>query len=229
MELNHRTLSDNVYSVIRRMILNGTFQPGERINQVALAQQLNISRGPLREALRMLQNEGLIRHETNRGTFVSTLSDQDAWEIFTLRGLLEGEAARLAMEHLTEADHGKLEELLRDFEHAFLARDLEQMAHSDLLFHQTIVGASRHGRLQQMHQQLDIQIGAMFVTMASQVPIRVGQAVENHRVLLDALRSKDAGRVKQEFSDHYLDALRALQRHRDKEAFGHVHDGSEHA
>ena len=109
MLLNHQTLSDNVAGLIRKMIFNGTLKPGERINQAQLAETLNISRGPIREALRMLQNEGLIKHETNRGTFVTTLSSQDAYEIYTLRALLEGEAAQLAIPNLTDKDFTRLE------------------------------------------------------------------------------------------------------------------------
>lgn len=213
--LQHSTLTDNVVDVIRKMIINGTFQPGERINQVALAQELNISRGPLREALRMLQKEGLVKHETNRGTFVSTLSHTDAWEIYTLRALLESEAAQLAVASMSESEllvlEQRLEQLLADFESAYRANDFEALAKCDTHFHQVIVDASKHSRLKMMHQQLDTQVGAMLVTMATKVPIRIQKVVEIHRVLLDALRSRDKERVKQEFSAHYLDALKDLQ------------------
>jgi DNA-binding GntR family transcriptional regulator len=208
--LDYQTLSDSAVEMLRKMILNGTYKPGERINQVQLAEKLQISRGPLREALRMLQNEGLIRHETNRGTFVSTLSEDDAWEIYTLRALLEGEAAQLAMLRLTPQDYEQLENLLTDFHQAYMDHDLEQMAGCDIRFHKKIVEASGHYRLRQMHQQLDIQVGAMFVTMANKVPIRVNHVVSNHRILLEALQAKNTAKIKKVFADHYLVALDEL-------------------
>lgn len=210
MILDHRTLSDNVANIIRKMILNGNLKAGERINQAQLADKLNISRGPIREALRLLQNEGLIKHETNKGTFVSTLSKQDAYEIYTLRALLESEAAQLAVSELTKADFDKLEKLLNQFSEAMKEEDLEQQAQYDIEFHMTIVEASKHQRLINMHRQLDIQVGAMFLTVANKVPLRVNQVVKNHMILLDALKTKEKSTIKKAFSDHYMQSLEDL-------------------
>jgi DNA-binding GntR family transcriptional regulator len=215
MLLNYQNLSDHVASLIRKMILNGTLKPGERVNQVQLAEKLNISRGPIREALRMLQNEGLIKHETNRGTFVTTLSYQDAYEIYTLRALLEGKAAVLALPNLKEKDFCKLVELLNEFGDALNEGDLERQAKCDILFHHTIVTASRHQRLIHMHQQLDTQVGAMYFTVASMVPIRTTSVVKNHQILLDTLHSKNMEKVCQEFTNHYVNTLNDLKKVKD--------------
>lgn len=210
MLLNHENLSDHVVKIIRKMILNGSLKPGEKVNQVQLAESLNISRGPIREALRMLQNEGLIIHETNKGTYVSTLSFQDAYEIYTARALLEAKAAELSVPHLTEKEFSKLEELLEEFQLALNDNDLEREARCDISFHHTIVSASRHQRLIHMHEQLDTQVGAMFLTVANKLPVRASLVVENHRKLLEVLKSKDINRVSKEFSDHYVLALEDL-------------------
>lgn len=211
MLLNYENLSDHVAKIIRKMILNGSLMPGEKVNQVQLAESLNISRGPIREALRMLQNEGLIKHETNKGTFVTTLSLQDAYEIYTLRALLEAKAAVLAIPYLTKIDFCKLDEILEEFQSALNEQNLEKEARCDINFHHTIIGASRHQRLIHMHEQLDTQVGAMFLTVANIVPARVALVVENHRKLLNALKSKDSTRVSEEFSDHYVSALKDLE------------------
>lgn len=210
MILDHRTLSDDVAQIIRKMILNGELLAGERINQAHLAEKLNISRGPIREALKLLQNEGLIKHETNKGTFVATLSKEDAFEIYTLRALLEGKAAQLALPHLKEMDFMKLEDLLDDFYQAMIEKNLEKQAQCDILFHSTIVKASKHNRLINIHKHLDTQVGAMYLTMANQVPLRVEQVVENHRILLNSLRTKDCKEIQEKFSGHYTDALKDL-------------------
>lgn len=212
MYLDHRTLSDDVAKIIRKMILNGTLQPGERINQAQLAEKLSISRGPIREALKLLQNEGIIQYETNRGTFVSTLSMQDAYEIYTIRALLESEAAQLALEHLTEEDFRKLESILAEFEEAMNLQDMEKQAQLDIDFHRIIVKASKHQRLINIHRQLDTQVGAMFFTIATQAPFRVKQVVNIHLVLIEALKTKDKEKIKKVFSDHYIQALEDLKR-----------------
>jgi DNA-binding GntR family transcriptional regulator len=208
--LEQRNLSDDVAKVIRKMILNGTFKPGERLNQAQLAEDMNISRGPIREALKLLENEGLIKHETNKGTSVTTLSSKDAYEIYSLRGLLESEAARLAAANITDKDFARLDELLEEFEDAFLAKDLEQEASCDIKFHGMIVQLSNHQRLIRMHQQLDTQVGAMFLTVANKLPSRASMVIENHQVLIDTLRTKDFDKIKRVFSEHYLDAVKGL-------------------
>ncbi|MDZ5471318.1 GntR family transcriptional regulator [Bacillus sp. 31A1R] len=208
--LEQRTLSDDVAKIIRKMILNGTLKPGERLNQAQLADELNISRGPVREAIKLLQNEGLVKHETNKGTFVTTLSLQDAYEIYTLRALLESEAAQLASPFLTKKDFKRLEELLMELQDSFEKGDLEREAEIDTLFHKTIVEASKHQRLIHMHQQLDTQVGAMFLTIAHELPQRATKVVENHQLLLNVLKTKDQGEIKQLFSEHYTVALYEL-------------------
>lgn len=212
MLLDHRSLSDDVAKLIRKMIFNGTLKPSERLNQAQLAEKMNISRGPIREALRMLQNEGLIKHETNKGTFVATLSTQDAYEIYTLRALLEAEAAQVAVENLTDNDFIKLEDLLKKFYSTMEENDLESQAHCDILFHRTIVEASKHQRLINMHRQLDTQVGVMYLTVANKVPVRVNQVVENHHVLIDILKTKDLALIKETFSSHYTQALTDLSK-----------------
>lgn len=210
MLLNHQTLSNNVAGVIRKMIFNGTLKPGERINQAQLAEKLEISRGPIREALMLLQNEGLIKHETNKGTFVTTLSRQDQYEIYTLRALLEGEAVRLAVKNLTAADYHELEGLIDEFRDLTVLDDLENIARTDLEFHKKIVSKCGNGRLIQMHQHLDTQVGAMFLTVANIVPIRIHQLANNHQLLLDVLKQKDETKIKAAFSEHYMNTLHEL-------------------
>ncbi|RHW38031.1 GntR family transcriptional regulator [Neobacillus notoginsengisoli] len=209
--LNHENLSDHVAKIIRKMILNGTLKPGDKVNQAQLAESLNISRGPIREALHLLQNEGLIKHETNKGTHVTTLSAQDAYEIYSLRALLESKAAELAMMNLTPAEFTQLEKLLEEFRTSLFADDLEKEAICDINFHKVIVKASHHQRLIRMHEQLDIQVGAMFLTVVNKLPVRATKVVENHQKLLDALRSSDRARVAKEFSEHYIHTLNELK------------------
>lgn len=208
--LNHLSLSDNVAKTLREMILNGTLAPGERINQVHLAEDMNISRGPLREALRLLQNEGLVKHETNKGTFVTSLSKKDIWEIYTLRALLEGEAAQIAIEHLQQSDFDKLEDILLGFKRALTKKDHDQLVQCDMNFHRIVVNACRHSLIIRTHKNLDIRVGGMYLTMQKHAPVRINAVVENHRTLVDALKSKDKEKIRQEFSDHYLNALYEL-------------------
>lgn len=210
LNVSKRNLTDEVADIIRKLILNGKLMPGDKINQAQLADELAISRGPIREALRLLENEGLIQHIPNRGTYVSTLSEKDAYEIYSLRAWLEEKGAELAAQNLTTGHYQLLEALIKEFEQASTLKDLDKMMRLDFQFHQLIMDQSRHTRLISMHQNLNTQLGAMFLTMATNVPIRIHQSANNHRLLLEALKSTDTERIKKAFSDHYLDAYKDL-------------------
>src|SRR5690606_19238950 len=98
------------------------------------------------------------------------------------------------------------------FKIAFEEGDLEKEANCDIEFHRIIVRATKHQRLVHMHQQLDTQVGAMFLTVANVLPQRASKVVDNHRRLLDSLHSKDINQIMQDFSDHYIDALKELRK-----------------
>jgi DNA-binding GntR family transcriptional regulator len=214
MELNlsRRNLTDDVADIIRKLILNRTLKPGDKINQSQLAEEFVISRGPIREALRLLENEGLINHIPNHGTYVATLSKKDAYEIYTLRALLEAKGAELALPNLKKNHYEKLEALIYEFERTSVEKDLEKMRRLDFQFHSFIIKHSNHTRLINMHQHLDTQLGAMFLTIAANVPIRVHQFEANHNLLLEALKSNNSEQIRKTFSDHYIEAFNDLNK-----------------
>jgi len=191
-------LSDQVVKKIRKLILDKILKPGDKINQVKLADELNISRGPVREALKLLQNEGLIRYEINKGTFVTTLSKQDAYEVFTMRSLLESKAAQLARPNLQQKDYDFLQEIISKLETAFLEMNLEALAQNDILFHKTIVNASGHSRLIHMHKQLDTQVSVMFLTVDRLAPLKLNSVIDDHKGLIKVLNN--GSDIKYEFN-----------------------------
>lgn len=210
-KLTRTSLADESAKEIRKMILNGTLKPGDRVNEVHIAKQLQVSRGPIREALLMLQNEGLVTHEVNKGTAVSILSTQDAYEIYTFRALLEAEAVQLGMANMKEEHLTMLELIIKKFKYALDTSDMEGIVACDIEFHRVIVSMCNHSRLIQAHNQLDSQVGAMFLTISNQVPMRVNRVVEIHQLLLDVLKSKDIERISSELRLHYLLALKQLE------------------
>lgn len=209
--IDNQSLSDQVVNTIRGLILNKTLKPGEKINQVKIAEDLNISRGPVREALKLLQNEGLIKYEINKGTFVTTLSKQDAYEIFTMRSLLESKGAQLARPNLQEKDYEQLQEIISEIGKSFLGKDLESLSKYDILFHKTIVNASGHSRLIQMHQQLDTQVSAMFLTVDQLIPLKLNNVMDDHSNLIQVLKNGTDLEISKEFSEHYENTLNQLR------------------
>src|SRR5919112_2322237 len=111
MRLVHNSLHDEVASQLRDRIFAGELSPGMFLDEAKLAEQMKISRTPLREALKVLTAEGLVRHEPRRGCFVNEVTEQDLDEIFPVIALLEGRCAYEAAQNATDADLAALEEM----------------------------------------------------------------------------------------------------------------------
>ena len=127
------TAQQFVLGELRRAITTGRLRPGAPIRQDALAEELQVSRVPLREALKTLQGEGLVRYEAHRGYFVETLSLDDLREVYRIRELLEEEAVRRAVERLADADLDRLEEIQADVERAAAEGDVLAMTTANRL------------------------------------------------------------------------------------------------
>lgn len=210
--ITRKPLSHDVAVAIRSAIFAGHMKPGDRILETELAEQLQVSRGPVREALAQLEQEGLVARLPHRGTFVSTLSRQDAHEIYTLRALLDGEAAALAAGRLTAQDFATLESLLEEFDRAAQCDSLYALAQTDRTFHGTVIKAAGHGRLMQACNNVEPLIGACYLTIMTAMPHRKGGLVARHAPLIEVLRTGDPEAARHAFSQHYLESWEALDR-----------------
>src|SRR5881628_3303257 len=111
---DHPSLQEKVYDHLKQAILAGEIQPGERLLETRLAESLGVSRIPVREAIRKLERDGLIVVYPRRGVYASPLGPRDVDEVYAIRAVLEGLAARLAAEHRTEQHLARLDEIVAD-------------------------------------------------------------------------------------------------------------------
>lgn len=179
---------------IRRQILSGELGPGERLLEERLTAELGISRPPLREALRMLEQEGLIVSVPRRGSTVATLTDQDVFEILTLRSALERLAVELGVPvkdpGRLEACHGALE-LMRA---AARAEDRAALVEAGYAFHFSIVDLAGHGRVSASYSSVHQQL---LLCMARNLYVRehfhedLTEHVDRHRELLELIEAGD--------------------------------------
>jgi DNA-binding GntR family transcriptional regulator len=141
------------YSSIRAWIVEGRLRPGERLIEARIAAELNLSRTPVREAVRMLAADGLVVTERNRGAVVRTLGRQDVLDLYELRARLESYAAELAASRATPEDITAIDDGIRDFAKAIRRKDLDHLERTRLIgeanrrVHASIIAASRHNRL----------------------------------------------------------------------------------
>ncbi|GFN23250.1 GntR family transcriptional regulator [Thermanaeromonas sp. C210] len=198
---SYQPVRREVYHILREAILTGKFQPGERMVERHLARQLGVSRTPVREAIRKLELEGLVEHVPRRGVVVARISKREAWEIYNIRAVLEGLAARLAAENITARQLERLEELVKAMEEARAGRDMEllQKLHSE--YNLLIYRAAESPRLEQMITNLAEYIVG-FTKVGYAVPGRMATATREHREILEALKARDADRAEKLARQH---------------------------
>jgi len=204
---NRDPLSAEVEHALRQAILAGYLKPGDRIIEGDIADQLHVSRGPVREALSNLEHDGLVFRKRHYGTFVKTLSHRDTREIYTMLALLEGEAAAYAVGRITDQDLLALDGLIESFSQTLNTTDIRFMFETDRAFHGIVIRSADHSLLQQTCKKLDELMAACFLTITTTIPDRTLSIVDRHQRLIDALRKGDAENARRQFSDHYLDSL----------------------
>jgi DNA-binding GntR family transcriptional regulator len=207
------TTADAVYQVLRHCILHGDLAPKERLRSDALANELRVSRTPVREALRKLEAEGLVA-QFGSGLVVRGLSEQDLTEIFYVREALEGMAARLASQNATPAEIAEIHELLEDMETVRRRGDVDTLRRLTGEFHQLVCRASHNNRLLQSLKTLldhvrQIQTSTLYGDG------RPAEALKEHRALLRAIEARDgdsAERIAREHRRKTLDLRREMLR-----------------
>jgi len=143
-------LRDKIYEVLREWILDGTLEPGSRLNESDLASRLKVSRAPFREALWLLSRAGLVRIYAHHGAFVTKLTPEDIREIFEIRETLETQAAKKVRANPPPDAKVRLEDALRNLEDAAKERDLPRWSQADLEFHRTIWQLAGNRHLEEM-------------------------------------------------------------------------------
>jgi DNA-binding GntR family transcriptional regulator len=201
------TLTTAVGSYIKDAIVRGEFAPGSRLPEVALAAQLDTSRGTVREALRTLADGGLIQIIPRRGVFVSQLSVRATWEITSLRALLEPYAARLALEA-----HGSDTAMQDDVANAFEALrnavgtgDPLAVADADIGFHRAVFRRCEHEMLLSQLETLSVLSRRIVLTnqiSSADAPTLIAQ----HAPIAEAVRLRDAELVESAVRTHVIEA-----------------------
>lgn len=195
------TIKGRAYEHIRRNILDATIPVGTALSEYQLAREIGVSRTPVREALKRLEHEGLVRSVARRGTFVADLTVRDIVEIYQVRMQLEGLAARVAAERM---ESGGIEELIAELDKAErLARQgrLEAAREHDIHLHKRIIESTSNARLAQILSTLDDQVHRIR-HRAMGNSTRRPKTLTEHRAVLQAIHDRDAAAAERAMRDH---------------------------
>jgi DNA-binding GntR family transcriptional regulator len=197
----NRTLREQVFEHLRDEILSDRLTPGTELHEVALAQSLGISRGPLREALGRLAAEGLVTIVPRRGAVVTKLTKTEFVEGYQVREALESLAVRLAVPLLSDAERRRLHDLSDEMAALAEQNDVRRFYEVNRRFHQLLVQASGNHRLQDMHAQLIAQMGRL-MTKSHELRGGLEQSVADHRAILAAVDAGDGDRAARLLEGH---------------------------
>ncbi len=210
MRLVHNSLHHEVANTLREQIFSGTLAPGGFLDEVALCERLEISRTPLREALKVLTAEGLLRHEPRRGCFVSEVTEQDLDEIFPVIALLEGRCAYEAARNATDADLAALTTLHDKLcGHAQAGRINDYYA-TNFAIHEAIILLANNRWLAQVIADLR-KILKLARLQQLRAPGRLAQSLSEHLTVFAALKSRDSEGAEAAMRTHLTRQREALR------------------
>jgi DNA-binding GntR family transcriptional regulator len=209
LPLPRHTVASLTLEAIRERILRGAYPEGEPLRQDALADELGVSRIPIREALRQLEVEGLVNFSPHRGAVVSSLSLAEIDETFSLRADIESDLVRRAAPLITVAESERADEILDSYERALRVRDISAWGELNWQFHSTLYGAADRpvtmGVAQRLHQQADRYLRMQLALTRGET-----RASEEHRAIAAAMRNHNGKLASRMMRDHILGAGRRL-------------------
>lgn len=211
--------AEYAYGILRRAILEGLIRPGERLVLDQLAEQLQMSRTPVREALLMLEADGLVQRRPKRGMVVRYYTERDVDEVYRLRAILEGEAVREAAPRITVEELERMRHLCEEMEELIRqAPDLEAERRVSWVrtivaknneFHQTFIRASRFSLLQRVLRDV-VEVPLIFRAFSWYTVDQLRRSNAQHEELVEALRARDAERAERIVREHLELARTAL-------------------
>ncbi len=197
----YKPLRDVVFENLREAIVEGRLKPGQRLMEVQLAEQLGVSRTPVREAIRKLELEGLVVMIPRKGAYVANMSLKDIIDVLEIRASLEGLAASLASERITSDDIKTLESIIEEFENNVDESNVEALLKKDVEFHECIFKATNNKKLHQLINSLWEQVYRFRVTYISDYESTVN-IVGEHKMILDAIKKGDNELAKKYAMEH---------------------------
>ncbi len=197
----NKSLTTVIFERIRDDILYGKYEKGEKIIEAKLAEEFNVSRTPVREALKQLELDDLVENIPNRGVVVKGISKQDIVDIFTIRLAIEGIAVEWAIERMEQEDMQKIKEVYELMEFYTFKKDVKKFAELNTKFHEAIYRATKSRYLENVLK--NYQVFMKVVRYKSlEKPGRLEGALNEHKLIVDALMEKDVDRAKDVVIEH---------------------------
>jgi DNA-binding GntR family transcriptional regulator len=198
---SHEALPDRIYSTLEEAILEGKIKPGDRLIEDELSKGFGVSRGPIREALRLLEKDGLVKRVPRKGAIVEWISKDDISEMFQVRSVLEGLAAKIFCGRVTDEELSKLEEIYRQMEAEVEKKNTLKYRRLNREFHSMIIRGSRNRKILEIAEKYEKQI-RWFQKMALSSVGRPEISLREHKAILAAFLRRQPEDAEREVRKH---------------------------
>ncbi len=205
----YKPLREVVCETLRTAIIGGVLKPGQRLMEIQLAEELGVSRTPVREAIRKLEQEGFVDITPRRGTYVANISIKDVIDVYEIRTALDMLAAELAAERITDEELGQLKLQLKKISEVVEHEDMEKIGDYDWAFHEVLYKASRNDRLVGIINNLREQLIRLRVTSMN-YPGRIKDTLKEHELLVESIAARNPDLARQRAFEHMRNAEKTL-------------------
>jgi DNA-binding GntR family transcriptional regulator len=197
-KLQREKLSNQIYGVLKEMIADHRFQPGARLNIESIARELDVSRTPVWEAVRRLEQEGLVENIPNRGVFMSSLTPEQVLDLYAVREVLEGMAAGLAAARIDDSSLEKMARCIDRQREVIADQDVLAYSKLDFEFHATVYDACGNEWLKELLETIKNKMRPLTLHMQPDF----SELIDQHAALLHALRGRDPEKAAKAFRRH---------------------------
>uniref|UniRef100_A0A7V6A448 GntR family transcriptional regulator n=1 Tax=Desulfobacca acetoxidans TaxID=60893 RepID=A0A7V6A448_9BACT len=197
-KLQREKLSNQIYTVLKKMIADHRFHPGARLNIESIARELDVSRTPVWEAVRRLEQEGLVENIPNRGVFMSLLTAEQALDLYAVREVLEGMAARLAATRIDDSSLEKMARCIDKQREVVAVHDVVAYSKLDFEFHATVYDACGNEWLKELLETIKNKMRPLTMHMQPDF----SELVDQHVMLLRALEGRNPEKAERAFRRH---------------------------
>lgn len=195
------SLTSKIFHILREDILNDKYKEGEKLGEAKLAEELGVSRTPVREALKQLELNGIVENIPNRGVIVRGISRKDIDDIFAIREAIEGIAASWAVERITDQQLKELKDIHELMEFYAFKKDIHKFAELNTKFHEIIYEATKSRHLEQILRNFQYYMKKIRIK-SLQVEGRLNYTIKEHEAVLNAFLEKDATKARECIAAH---------------------------
>jgi DNA-binding GntR family transcriptional regulator len=213
------TSHEIAYNKIKKSIMFGDYRSGEHLSETGIAKEIGVSRTPVRDALIRLERDGFVTRKPYKGMIVRKFNREEAREAYEVRGALEGLAAYLAAENITDEQKEELETILEHSRIALNSHDFKNLTIYNNSFHEKIIEISNNDMLQKLLNNLRgfISISRLYVWA---IPDRPAKTLEEHQIILNSIKSGNATLAGQKAAEHVNNSWKAAKMRLDQQQIG---------